>query len=220
MVKRVAAAVCLILATSCGGSSDSPTSPTPTPTTQNRIIGIVGDLSFGEVLVGQSSERPITIRNTGNATLNVSGLSGPSGFTATWTSGQIPAGGSQDVRLRFAPTEVRSYSGTLTVSGDHTSGLNTAPINAQGQREIFQKRGSGSTVFDMPTSAAGMRIRVYAHWNGRGNSNFIVSVGGRTAVNAILRDGNPYEALFLTGGGVVQITSSDNIDDWRFTEER
>ncbi|MEK7684677.1 MAG: MBG domain-containing protein, partial [Verrucomicrobiota bacterium] len=45
-----------------------------------RIIRLEGDLAFGNVPVGTSAQRTLTIANTGNSTLTVSGISYPGGF--------------------------------------------------------------------------------------------------------------------------------------------
>ena len=37
-------------------------------------------------------------------------------------------------------------------------------------------------------------------------------------MNAILREANPYEGVHTTTGGPIEITSSENIIEWRFTE--
>jgi hypothetical protein len=50
-------------------------------------------------------------------------------LTASWLSGTIAAGGSQTVTIRFEPTTAATYSGTLTVNGDQTSGTNTIAIS-------------------------------------------------------------------------------------------
>ena len=39
-------------------------------------------------------------------------------------------------------------------------------------------------------------------------------------VDAVLRDGNPYEGTHLTTGGETQIVNSENITQWSFTEVR
>lgn len=125
----------LLLSAACsgGGSSTTPTSPTPAPpAAPTRIISLSGDLAFGAVGVGQSADRTLTILNSGNSTLTVSGLSGPSGYSASWTSGTISAGASQTVTIRFSPIAPQSYAGTLTVNGDHTSGTNTIAISGSG----------------------------------------------------------------------------------------
>ncbi len=124
-----------LLSAACGGggSSSTPTAPTPTPpAAPTRIVALSGDLAFGSVAVGQSAERTLTIRNTGNATLTVTGMTGPSGYSASWTSGAISAGGSQAVTIRFSPLAPQSYAGTLTVNGDQTSGTNTIAISGTG----------------------------------------------------------------------------------------
>ena len=55
-------------------------------------------------------------------------------ITSSWTSGTIAPGASQAATIRFAPTEERTYSGTITVNADHTSGTNTMAISGTGTR--------------------------------------------------------------------------------------
>lgn len=102
---------------------------TPLPT---RIISLSGNLAFGNVTVGTSAQRTLTVANNGNSTLTVSGISYPSGFSGDWPSGTIAAGGSQPVTVTFAPTSVTSYGNTLAVSANQTSGNNTYAISGTG----------------------------------------------------------------------------------------
>jgi hypothetical protein len=119
------------LGAACG--KDGPSTPTSSTPANTRIIGVSGNLAFGEVPVGASRDSTLTISNSGNAALTVSGLSVSGGMspylTTSWTGGQIAAGGSQVVTIRFSPTEAASYSGTLTVNADHTSGTNTVAVS-------------------------------------------------------------------------------------------
>src|ERR1700681_2903928 len=104
----------------CGGSSSSPSTttptPTPTPTSTTRVIGLGGNLAFGNVAIGQKASATLTITNTGNAALTVSGMTVPSGtgsvYAASLTSGTIAPGGSQPVTIQFAPTAAITYDGT------------------------------------------------------------------------------------------------------------
>jgi hypothetical protein len=138
MFKRGRVILLLISASACGGNS--PTT-TPTPTATTRIIGLSGNLAFGNVQVGNTATATLTITNSGNSTLTVSGMTGPSGYTASWTNGTIPAGGSQAATFQFAPTAAQTYSGTLTVNGDQTSGTNTIAIyRGQGYRGQGRRR--------------------------------------------------------------------------------
>src|SRR5438876_534775 len=100
--------VVVVCVYSCSGSSSSPATPTATSTT--RIIGLIGSLAFGNVAIGQEATATLTITNTGNARLTVTGMTGPSAYTASWTSGSIAAGGSQSVTLFFDPIAATTYN--------------------------------------------------------------------------------------------------------------
>jgi formylglycine-generating enzyme required for sulfatase activity len=107
-----------------------------------RIIALSGDLSFGSVNVGQSATRTLTIQNTGNATLTVSGISYPVGFSGNWSSGTIAAGGNRTVTVTFAPTATQSYSGNVTVNSDATSGTNTRAVSGTGMAMVLVQGGT------------------------------------------------------------------------------
>ena len=96
-----------------------------------KIIGLSGNLAFGNVTVNTTATATLTIANTGNTALTVSSISYPSGFSGTW-SGTIAGGGSQPVTVTFAPTVAQSYSGTVTVNSDKTSGTNTIDVSGMG----------------------------------------------------------------------------------------
>lgn len=113
----------------CSGGG-SPTTPPPPAST--RVVSLSGTLAFGSVTVGQTADRNLTIANTGNSTLTVTGITGPSGLSSNWTSGTIAAGGSQVATIRFSPTIAQAYSGTVTVNGDHTAGTNTIAFSGTG----------------------------------------------------------------------------------------
>jgi hypothetical protein len=97
-----------------------------------RIIGLSGDLAFGSVTVDQSAQRTITISNTGNSTLTVSGISYPAGFSGNWSDGTIATGGTRNVTVTFSPTAAQNYGGNITVNSDATSGTNTRATSGAG----------------------------------------------------------------------------------------
>ncbi len=217
------------LACACGGS-DSPTSPSSPPpsATPTRIMALEGNLGFGEIELGQSSERTLTIRNKGNAPLTVNGMTAPSGsggaFTSTFTSGTIAAGAAQAATIRFAPTEPRAYNGTITVNGNQTGGTNTIAVAAGAINTAppWSRSGTGDSVFDMPSTVG--RVRIQASTPSR-CQNFAVDIKGRLVVNVILgtcsvADTLSHDGTYLTpGGGVVEITISSGVN-WTFTEVR
>jgi len=127
-MKRFLIIAGVLLVSACGSDSN----PTPQPsTTQTKIIGLVGNLAFGSVAVGsRSAPALLTISNSGTSTLTVTGMLVPGGaYTANWTSGTIPPGGSQPVSIVFAPTAAGSFTGSLIVNGDQTSGTNSIAIS-------------------------------------------------------------------------------------------
>jgi hypothetical protein len=101
------------------------------PTTTEKVIALSGDLSFGDVTVGESSTRVLTIANVGSDVLTVTGISYPSGFSGDW-SGTIAIGGTQNVTVTFSPTAIQGYAGELTVASDKDSGTETRPLSGTG----------------------------------------------------------------------------------------
>ena len=121
------------------GSVTSPSAPTETPAAQ-RVIQINGNLDFGNVPVGSTMTSTVTISNAGTSVLTVSAISvvgvgvGPS-LQVNWTSGTILPNASQQVTVQFKPGTTQTYSGSLVVLSDATSGSNTMPASGTGTSE-------------------------------------------------------------------------------------
>ncbi len=136
-MKRAILLALALVVSACGGDTPAPTPTAPSPPSTpspTRTIALSGTMDFGSIQVDNTFQAVLLIANNGNSTLTVSGMTGPSGYTASWTSGTISAGGSQESTVRFAPTEERTYNGTLTVNADHTSGANTIGLSGTGAR--------------------------------------------------------------------------------------
>jgi len=96
-----------------------------------KIIRLSGELAFGNVVTGQTATAILRIENRGNRPLTLSKIVYPSRFYGPW-SGVIPAGGSQDVTVRFRPLAATAYGGKVTVKADKTSGKNTIAVSGTG----------------------------------------------------------------------------------------
>ena len=94
-------------------------------------ISVSGNFSFGSVTVGAGATSTLTIANPGTADLVVSSISYPSGYSGAY-AGTIPAGGSQNVTVTFAPTAAISYGGTITVNSNASSGTSTIGVFGTG----------------------------------------------------------------------------------------
>lgn len=124
--------------------------------TLTRTISLSGNLSFGTVTIGQTSTATLAISNTGNAALSVSAITLPSGFTASWTSGTIAGGATQNVTITFSPTLAQSYGGTVRISSNANSGTSTT--NASGTGSSAPTYDSASTTFFNAVSTAGVTL--------------------------------------------------------------
>jgi hypothetical protein len=99
---------------------------TAVPPSQTKIIGLSGNLNFGSLVAGGSATRTLTISNSGKAPLVITGISHSDGaFTGNF-AGTIAAGRKKNVTITFRPTAIQTYSGTLSVASNATSGTPTA----------------------------------------------------------------------------------------------
>ncbi len=94
-------------------------------------IVLSGNLSFGSVPINTSVQHTLIISKTGSATLNVSSISYPTGFSGSF-SGAIAAGKSTNVTVTFTPTTTGALGGTITVNSDAFSGVNTITASGAG----------------------------------------------------------------------------------------
>ena len=90
-----------------------------------------GNLAFADVAVGAAATRTLTIVNGGSSPLTIGSISYPAGFSGPW-SGDIPAGGSQNVSVLFAPTEVMAYGGVITVTAEQSLEAKTIAVSGRG----------------------------------------------------------------------------------------
>ncbi|MEZ4462912.1 MAG: choice-of-anchor D domain-containing protein [bacterium] len=101
-------------------------------------------LNYGGVQRGQSVAKTFVIQNCGSRTLNVSTIERGRFFgiptsvayqiTSPWTSGAIPAGGSQIVEITYAPRRAGLDSGFFLVRNDDPSN-SAARVNVSGTSE-------------------------------------------------------------------------------------
>ena len=99
---------------------------------QATIVLLPEALTFADTKVGETVSKALTISNPSAVALNVTAITLPTGFTGDWTSGEIAAGGGEQVvNVSFKPTEVKDYAGTITVTSDG-SGRNTLTVSGKG----------------------------------------------------------------------------------------
>ena len=97
----------LLAVLACASCEKSnPAAPSPSSPAGTRVIALSGNLAFGSVEAGKTSESTLTIGNSGTGTLSVTGITVPDGYALNWSSGIDSAG-------RFAASDrpVRANGG-------------------------------------------------------------------------------------------------------------
>ncbi|SDD10231.1 choice-of-anchor D domain-containing protein [Niabella drilacis] len=85
-------------------------------------------LSFGNIAVGSFNTKTFTVSNTGNAPLMINSITTPNAVFALNFGTTVAANSSQEIVVKFSPTAIQSYSGSLSIS---TNGGN-ANISLEG----------------------------------------------------------------------------------------
>jgi YD repeat-containing protein len=123
-----------ISVTAYDGAGNSTTAAL-TITLSAPIIGLSGELGFGNVSVGLASTLILIITNSGDLAFHVSSITYPPGFSGAW-SGTVAAGGSEQVAVTFAPAATQAYGGTIVVNCDSSSGTNAISCSGTGVNEV------------------------------------------------------------------------------------
>lgn len=159
-------------------ANDQFTYGTASVTPTNKVISLNGNLSFGSVTIETSAQRTLTISNTGNTNLTVSGISYPNGFSGSW-SGIIQAGGSTNITVTFLPTSATNYGGNVTINSDANSGNNVISISGTGENAssgtapiIVLTPWTDTDFGDVPVNSSGTRVVTIYN---AGNANLVIT---------------------------------------------
>jgi uncharacterized repeat protein (TIGR01451 family) len=194
--------------------SPSPT-PTGTPPPAPAATLSTTFIDFGTQQVGTTSApTPVTLSNTGTATLNVTGaaLSGANpgdyvlaGGTCASASGgttvQIAPGGSCTMSISFAPTAIGTRTGTLTVACDAAN----CPLSGSVTGNAINPSGSISpTSINFPDTTVGSfsqaPVLLDVCDDSVGTTNLIIT-------NASFSGANPGDFFYsIVGSGSLPLT--------------
>lgn len=105
--------------TGCGaGSKSSANSVSSVDSNSSTAILSASKLVFpSQLLNSTSAPQTVTLTNTGNTDLSLGGLSASANFAATTACpSSLPAGASCAISVTFAPTEIGTLTGTISIS--------------------------------------------------------------------------------------------------------
>ncbi len=128
-----------------------------TLTVVSRIIQLTGNLSFGDVIIGERKQLTFNIENEGTAPLTVSGINYPAGYSGT----SSVSGNNLVVTVTFAPTDDADYNGEIEVESNATSGNNKIAVTGRGVLITGDIPSSSSSVRLFPNPADSY-IEIYA----------------------------------------------------------
>ena len=101
-------------------------------------IQLSGELAFGEVQIGSSSEpKVLTINNPSCTPVIISSISVPDGYSSSFTSGTLQPSETIDVNIIFSPEAIQDYSGIITVNNDTDQDNNTIAVSGNGISELL-----------------------------------------------------------------------------------
>lgn len=159
------------------GVPEPPPPPPPVTEGETRIVSLGGDLDFGKVVPGTPLTRTLTLTNTGNTALVISGIAHSNAAFQGTFSGTISPGDSQAIDITFTASAYKTYSGKLKVLSDATGGISS-----------LAERGSGS---HNPDEAALTRI---------------ISVGGNLDFGSVPLKKTAKRTLVITNLGTGPLT--------------
>ena len=160
-------------------TSNAPGSPLAIPLsgngvqTQSQLSLNPASVNFGNVTVGNNGSQDVTITNTGNGTLNITGATASgAGYSVSGLGSQsVNPGGTVIFTAKFSPTSTGSTSGSISISS-----------NAAGSPATLALSGTGTQaqLAANPTNASFGTVTV-----GNTNSQTIHLTNGGTAAVSI-----------------------------------
>ncbi|MBL7778336.1 MAG: choice-of-anchor D domain-containing protein [Chitinophagales bacterium] len=148
-------------------------SGTGTSVPQPTISVSPASIDFGSISVSSGAvTNNFTISNTGNASLNISSITVPTGYLLNWTSGTISAQGQKDIQISFDPSTATSYNGFITINSNATNvsggiakitlagaGLATVPNSIMGFVKDLGANPSGNQLVETALSGATVKLK-------------------------------------------------------------
>lgn len=98
----------------------------------SRIIGLNGDMNFGDIGMGDSVTKVLTFTNTGSDDLVVTGISVPADYKVGESLFTIKPFDSYEVEVTLKPTQITNHDGELIVESNATSGTSTIALIGNG----------------------------------------------------------------------------------------
>jgi Putative binding domain, N-terminal len=157
---------------------------TVTQAAVSRIISLSGALTFVPMQAGMTATKTLTVGNSGNSVLMVTGITYPAGFSGNWPGGPIAPGASRAVTVAFTPMAALAYTGTVTVEGNQTSGTDTTAVSGISTGFVLMQDSFTGSDGSLLTAHAADVKPVGAAWTVNGGSPVPALQNGMVGVAA------------------------------------
>ncbi|ACK65619.1 protein of unknown function DUF1555 [Rippkaea orientalis PCC 8801] len=193
-----------------GSSSATPSNRQLTITYADAFLGTNGDQQFGNVLIGQSASRTLTVTNNGETGSTLTGLIG-----ASTTSTIQPTSGTSSFSLGSTQSSTRTFTYTPTVRGSNQTNIaitsndtNTNPlltgIGVAPQNVITSSNLDAGLVRIGTSSTVGVTLQNIGDGNLSGQGA-ISNLNGTASLTGISSNFIP------TAGSVGNLSLTDNV---------
>lgn len=165
------------------------------------------NLNFSDVTIGDSSTKSITVSNTGQKELRISSISCPEGYNVDWSSALISAGSSKTLKVTFSPTAKKTYSGSLKILSDSSTGsTKTVSLSGNGIPKTAPVMSLSASSLDFGGQTVNTQKTKTLTITNTGTGSLNVSSISKTSTS-----GNVFSISGWTSGGTIAAGESKTI---------
>jgi hypothetical protein len=192
----------LIVMAGCGGGSSG--GGTTTPTGTPAVTLSTSTLIFSSAVNTTSASQPVTVTNSGSATLSLSGITItlgspifqiPTNGSTCGTS--LGAGASCSISVTFTPTSATTFNGTLTITDNASNSPQTVALTGTGSSVSLSTYTLTFTNVAVNTTSASQPVTL----NNNGAVAVTISSVTPTSGFNVQSSTCPISPLTLTAGG-------------------
>lgn len=168
-----------------------------------------GTLSFGDVYVGSTVTKTISIQNTGTADANWS--NSRTEYTSNPSSGTISAGNSQNINISFTPTSSGTYSNNIVLTYNSKTLVIPYTANRLSASRIINLNTSSNSFGNVPKNTTQTKTLTISNTGSQPLNISSVTISGLAGVWAV----DNYSGAIPAGGSInvnVRFTPLSNLN--------
>lgn len=166
------------------------------------MLAISGSLHFGDLVLGRSATRTVTVKNVGTAVCTIRGTAFPGGFRSQPAAFSINPGGTKTVSVTFQPYAEMTFTGAVTFVTYPVAGGKTS-IAVSGRGIAFANVLSLTGDLDFGSVVVGQTVSHNLSLRNNGNTTLALRLASWSNGSGFTLTGLPYS---LTPGATRILT--------------